>query len=76
MYYYFSCPHCGIHIQVPKNQVNCQIFRCGVYKESMQQLPPHANRQLCDKVLEEGLIWGCGRPFKFDKVRATKCDYI
>ncbi len=32
-----SCPHCGIRIEIA--EINCGIFRCGIYKTTGQQLP-------------------------------------
>lgn len=32
------CPHCGIPIQI--EQVNCAIFRCGIYKKKLSTNKP------------------------------------
>ena len=74
--YIFVCPHCGDYVQVAKNEVNCQIFRHGAYKNG-QQIPPHAPREECDRLFNENLIYGCGRPFTFSGgATAAICDYI
>ena len=31
------CPHCNISIIVLKTELNCCIFRCGIYKNSNNQ---------------------------------------
>lgn len=75
-YYTFSCPHCHTTIQVQENQLNCKIFRCGVHKNSNQQINPHLPKKECDILKEKGLIYGCGRPFKFNGKDVEICDYI
>lgn len=76
--YIFECPHCEITIEVKKNETNCCIFRCGIYKNNFNQIPPHSNKDECDRLKNNDLIYGCGKPFKFNK--ETKeieiCDYI
>jgi hypothetical protein len=74
--YYFNCPHCDLMIEVLKTQVNCTIFRCGKYKLNNEQLNPHAQKDLCDQLFKQDLIWGCGKPFKFDGIKVEKCGYI
>ena len=34
---YFICPHheCGGMVEVPPNQLNCKIFRHGIYKKTI-----------------------------------------
>lgn len=63
----FLCPHCNIEIEVEKKQTNCCIFRCGLYKSNMKQVPPHTKKPECDRLVEQNLIFGCGKPFKFFK---------
>lgn len=79
--YYFECPHsdCGLMIQVPKNQVNCRIFRHAVYKDTGEQINPHTPREVCDKLRNSGSIYGCGRPFYLETVDSPHvriCGYI
>lgn len=75
---YVMCPHCGGAIEIV--QVNCGIFRHGIFKHNQQQIDPHAPKNICDKVFNEGLIYGCGKPFKINKIENTyftvECDYI
>lgn len=70
----YECPHCGGPIEII--EVNCAIFRHGQYKSSGEQLEPHAPKELCDQVVKDGLINGCGKPFKLVNNKLEKCDYI
>lgn len=74
--YQFNCPHCNITIEVQKNQINCQIFRCGVLKSNGNQIGPHTCKAQCDLLKQQDKIWGCGKPFKFDGNKVQICDYI
>lgn len=71
-----NCPHCKICIEVV--EVNCGIFRCGIIKDTMKQIPPHSSKILCDKLKEEDKIFGCGKPFHINNKERTpvKCEYI
>lgn len=73
--YIFNCPHCGTTIEVDKKNVNCGIFRCGMYKKG-GQIPPHASKQICDLLVARDLIYGCGKPFSIKKGVVSICDYI
>lgn len=74
-YEYYKCPHCDLDIIII--DINCGIFRCGIFKDTGKQLNPHATKDECDKVFKENLIYGCGKPFKItvDK-KLIICDYI
>ena len=72
--YYFACPHCGATIEVVS--IACGIFRCGEMKSGKGQIPPHADKATCDRLVKEGKVWGCARPFRFDGRRATVCAYV
>lgn len=67
------CPHCGCKIQII--ELNCRVFRCGIYKSNGKQLDPHALKELCDKVAKDGLVYGCAKPFEIINDVAVKCDY-
>ena len=75
---YVECPHCGSLIEI--TQINCGIFRHGVFKQSKEQLNPHAPEKVCQKVFDDGLIDGCGKSFKLEEnikgYIAVKCPYI
>jgi len=70
----YKCPHCYGEVQII--EMNCKIFRHGIYKKNNQQLDPHASEKICKQVFEEGLIYGCGKPFTIVENKAVKCDYI
>jgi hypothetical protein len=53
------CPHCSDLIIINKKDFNCKIFRHGVYKNDNKQIDPHLNKDDCDRLLKEGLIYGC-----------------
>lgn len=84
----FQCPHCDLFVEVGRNEVACSIFRHAYYFTRTPeghvvltgQLNPHAPKQLCDQLLAEGKIYGCGKPFKMDRVgdgyTVRICDYI
>jgi hypothetical protein len=69
------CPHCNIIIEIL--ELNCRIFRCGIFKHSGLQLPPHTDKEACDYYKDNDLIYGCGKPFMIDiNHDVKKCDYI
>jgi hypothetical protein len=79
-----QCPHCQYPILI--EELNCRIFRHGVFKINGNQINPHAPKDLCDFYLKNGLILGCGKPFQIiqnqhsknsdDTFIAIICDYI
>lgn len=77
-YIFFNCPHCGIEIEVAKNEINCKIFRCGTFKCNGLPIPPHLDKATCDKLKETDVIYGCGMPMKLvdNNTKVEKCDYI
>lgn len=71
-----KCPHCDISIEVV--ELNCRIFRCGVYKENHSQINPHLPKVECDLLVLNNAIYGCGKPFRIPE-NATEpvvCGYI
>ena len=76
----FYCPWCNGTIVVKQNELNCKIFRHGMYKNNGKQMDPHLSKQLCDEAIENDLIHGCGKPFRVtgsgDDLITEKCDYI
>jgi hypothetical protein len=58
----------------------CKVgFRHGIFKKDGKQIPPHSSKAECDKWVERGEIYGCGKPFKVveDSVKvAITCEYI
>lgn len=74
-----ECPHCGLCVEIEK--VNCGIFRHGIFQKSGKQVPPHAPKEVCDKLLRENKIYGCSKPFAVKQNSsgtwiAEICDYI
>lgn len=72
------CPHCNNYIEII--ELNCCIFRHGIYKSSNEQIDPHMNKEKCDYLIKENLIYGCGKPFQIiknqDDIKVIICDYI
>lgn len=79
-FYIYQCPHCSDYIETERKQLNCKIFRHGVYKANGIQVPPHSKKPLCDRIFHQGQIYGCGKPYQIYKDdknwRVRKCDYI
>ena len=75
-YYYFACPHCNTMCQVHKKDIRCTIFRHAVYKKNLSFVDPHATETQCSKWIEDDVVYGCGKPFKFDGESIEKCGYI
>lgn len=73
-----KCPHCYGERFI--EQLNCGIFRDGVFKQSLEPIPPHSTREECEKLLRDNVVIGCTRPFQIivinDKYVVQKCDYI
>lgn len=69
-----ECPWCGTSIEI--EQINCGIFRCGILKSNNEQIPPHLSKEECEKFVEEDLIYGCGKPFRYIEGNLEKCDYL
>ncbi len=75
-YYIFICPHCGGGAQVFEKDVRCTIFRHGVYKSNGKPIPPHTPKRECVRLINGGEIYGCGKPFRFDRKTVSICGYI
>tara|TARA_Y100001958_G_C21015390_1_gene393894 strand:+ start:373 stop:585 length:213 start_codon:yes stop_codon:yes gene_type:complete len=68
-------------VLLPKEEFNCKIYRHGVYKDTLLQIDPHMKKPDCDQLARDGLIYGCGKPFKIIKIaynnyKISKCEYI
>jgi len=59
-----TCPNCGGYFIVYPNQINCRIFRHGVYKHNREPMNPHASKSECDNLLLLDNIYGCAGPFE------------
>ena len=75
-----KCPHCDNYVYIHKSELNCHIFRHGIYKHSFKQIDPHMKKEECDYLSRNKLIYGCGKPFKIVKIEGKynieKCEYI
>ena len=67
-----NCPHCEISIII--EELRCGIFRCGIYKNTFQQVDPHLSKEECDKLGDT--IYGCGKTFQIVNNIISKCEYI
>jgi len=80
MFHFFICPHCEGAIIVHHHELNCRIFRHGVYIVNMQQMNPHTPKEECDRLATSNQIIGCGKPFQAVEQNgewvAVICDYI
>ena len=79
-YIIVKCPHCNNMVYIEKKDFNCHIFRHGIYKNTLRQIDPHLDKENCDRLKRENLIYGCGKPFKIinkaNIYMAVICDYI
>jgi len=74
-----ECPHCSGTVII--EQINCSIFRHGVYISNGSQMNPHECKEVCDNLASTNQIYGCGKPFKLTKNEdgmylARYCEYI
>lgn len=77
----FDCPTCNGAIIVAPHELNCRIFRHGVYRTTGEPIPPHTSKEECDRLFFHALIHGCGKPFQVIRQedgteKAVLCDYI
>ena len=70
--YLIECPWCGGSVQVPKNQINCQIFRHGVRRSDNEPINQHIYEQDIDSFLDQNPIRGCSEQFYFDGTQLCK----
>jgi DNA-directed RNA polymerase subunit RPC12/RpoP len=72
------CPNCNEFILIEK--LNCCIFRHAFFIASGKQIDPHSPKSYCNYLIQNNLIYGCGKPFKIvkklNKYDAIICDYI
>jgi hypothetical protein len=75
-----ECPHCNGTILINIKDLNCMIFRHGIFKKNYKQINPHTSKIQCDDYIKNDQIYGCGKPFKIviinEKYISTICDYI
>ena len=79
-YIIIECPHCKDYITVYLKEYNCKIFRHGIYKDTLKQIDSHLKKSECDRLFNEKLIYGCGKPFRIigegKEINVEICDYI
>jgi len=79
-YIIIKCPHCKDDLFIYLKELNCHIFRHGIHKNNYEQINPHLDKKMCDYLFENGLIYGCSKPFKIvnqnNNFLAEMCDYI
>jgi hypothetical protein len=77
-YIIVKCPHCDKQVIIKKNEINCAIFRHGVYRGSGEQMNPHASKEECEMLVATGGIYGCGKPFRVNTTdfSVSVCDYV
>lgn len=76
-YIVVSCPHCNDKILIYIKELNCRIFRHGIYKNNYEQIPPHLEKDKCIQLKNDDLIIGCGKPFMINEDNfAIECEYI
>ena len=72
------CPHCNLFIII--QEINCAIFRHGIFIKDNKQINSHSTKEECDNYTKNNLIIGCGKPFKIIKTneeyKTIICDYI
>ena len=78
-FYYFDCPHCSSEIAVHIKDLNCQIFRHAIFKDTYRQVDPHLCKEECDKLVRDDKVFGCCLPFEISRQHkgliALKCTY-
>lgn len=70
-----ECPHPDCKQTIEVVEMNCRIFRCGVFKHDFKQIDPHLPKEQCDKLVADGVIYGCGRPFQI-VLDASGCNQV
>jgi hypothetical protein len=88
MDYTFTCLHCHEPFIIADKEFNCRILRHGVFKSTLEPIPPHATKEECDALLRSGTIYGCAGPLQIVESSSSAaaavdgrftlviCDYI
>ena len=78
-FFIFNCPHCSEEIIVKISELNCRIFRHGVYKHNYEQVNPHLPQIECERHVSQDLVYGCCKPFEIitdgSKNYVQICEY-
>ena len=76
-YIIVTCPHCFDNVFIYTNEINCRIFRHGVYKHNNEPVNPHLDQNSCEQLIISGNIYGCCKPFILNSEnKAEICGYI
>ena len=76
-YLVLKCPHCNDLVFIYLSELNCRIFRHGVFKKGFVGVYQHSTKAECEQYVKDDLIVGCGKPFLIDEtLNAVVCDYI
>lgn len=62
---FVNCPYCDGKVEIL--ELNCRIFRHGIFKETGRQIGQHLKEDFVNKLLNENKIWGCGLQFKIQR---------
>ena len=60
----FTCLHCQQPFVIRDTEFNCRILRHGVFKDTLQPIPPHATKEECEALVRSGVIHGCAGPLQ------------
>lgn len=70
-----NCPHCNNLVII--EELNCRIFRHAYLKSDNKQIDPHTSKHQCEYLINNNLIYGCGKPFFINALNKSEiCDYI
>lgn len=72
--YIIPCPHCDLFIHI--ESINCMIFRHAAFKANGMHVSPHLPREECERLVSTNLVDGCCKPFRFDGILVSKCEYV
>ena len=64
---------------VRATDIYCRTFRHAQFKGKAGRwrfVNPHASREVCEGWVRDGLIDGCGKPFRFDGKTVERCGYV
>jgi len=76
-YLVLKCPHCNDLVFIYLSELNCRIFRHGVFKNTNVGIPPHSTKAECEQYIKNDQIVGCAKPFYLDaSLNPVVCDYI
>lgn len=75
-----NCIHCTGTIIIKISEINCTIFRHGVFKHNNEQINPHLPKEACEELIKNKSIFGCAKPFRIiinnNEYFIENCDYI